>query len=336
MKIDDSILAKYYGGISYDREFIVLHYTANSGTTATARGNANYFASCDRQASAHYVVDEGDTAYKCVPENHIAYAVGGTIYPATKGAMFYGKCGNGNSISIEMVSHSDANGYYIPEKTVDNALTLVRELQARYNIPNDHVIRHYDVNGKPCPWCWTDVQGYDGERLWEAFKARLEGFEPVVDKNTEDDIETPSTTLYRVQVGAFKNRGNAEAMLEEVKALGFGAFIVSVGGLYKIQVGAFKMKANAEKYLEEIKNAGLDGFIVIASADTPLAPYLVKITANILYIREKPTKSSEAVGTVKLGGIYTIVEEQDGYGADKWGKLKSGAGWIALDYTIKI
>ena len=34
-------------------------------------------------------------------------------------------------------------------------------------------------------------------------------------------------------------------------------------------------------------------------------------------------------------GVYTIVEEADGKGATKWGRLKSGAGWISLDYVTK-
>ena len=35
-------------------------------------------------------------------------------------------------------------------------------------------------------------------------------------------------------------------------------------------------------------------------------------------------------------GVYTIVAESDGTGATKWGKLKSGAGWISLDYASKV
>ena len=35
-------------------------------------------------------------------------------------------------------------------------------------------------------------------------------------------------------------------------------------------------------------------------------------------------------------GVYTIVAESTGTGATKWGKLKSGAGWISLDYTKKV
>ena len=38
---------------------------------------------------------------------------------------------------------------------------------------------------------------------------------------------------------------------------------------------------------------------------------------------------------IKGKGIYTIVAEAAGPGATKWGKLKSGAGWISLDYATK-
>lgn len=36
-------------------------------------------------------------------------------------------------------------------------------------------------------------------------------------------------------------------------------------------------------------------------------------------------------------GVFTIVAESSGTGSTKgWGKLKSGAGWISLDYAIKV
>ena len=39
------------------------------------------------------------------------------------------------------------------------------------------------------------------------------------------------------------------------------------------------------------------------------------------------------MGTIRDQGVYTIVETADGQGDSQWGKLKSGAGWIALDYV---
>lgn len=59
--------------------------------------------------------------------------------------------------------------------------------------------------------------------------------------------------------------------------------------------------------------------------------YLVKITATKLNIRKSPSVLSGIAGTVSKGSIYTIVET-----SGKWGKLKSGAGWIHLDYTARV
>lgn len=67
---------------------------------------------------------------------------------------------------------------------------------------------------------------------------------------------------------------------------------------------------------------------------TPSAfvPYTVKVTASALNIRKGPGTSYGTNGSIKDKGVYTIVEEATGPGATKWGKLKSGAGWISLDY----
>lgn len=66
------------------------------------------------------------------------------------------------------------------------------------------------------------------------------------------------------------------------------------------------------------------------------APYLVKVTASLLNIRKGPGTNYEKTGCITDKGTYTIVGEQTGTGAKKWGRLKSGAGWIALDYTKKV
>ena len=48
------------------------------------------------------------------------------------------------------------------------AAQLGRDIMARYGIPMEHVLRHYDVTGKLCPQPLID------EDKWTAFKARLE------------------------------------------------------------------------------------------------------------------------------------------------------------------
>lgn len=66
-------------------------------------------------------------------------------------------------------------------------------------------------------------------------------------------------------------------------------------------------------------------------AQHPAGTYKVRITAHTLNVRAGAGTSYKVTTTVKKGGIYTIVEEKDG-----WGKLKSGAGWISLKYTEKV
>lgn len=65
-------------------------------------------------------------------------------------------------------------------------------------------------------------------------------------------------------------------------------------------------------------------------------PYQVRITTNSLNIRKDAGKNNVIVGKIKDGGIYTIIEEKNGQGAVKWGRLKSKKGWISLDFAEKI
>ena len=65
-----------------------------------------------------------------------------------------------------------------------------------------------------------------------------------------------------------------------------------------------------------------------------VTPYLVRVKITNLNIRKGPGTNYGATGYIQPG-IYTIVAESTGKGAAKWGKLKSGAGWISLDYATK-
>ena len=71
------------------------------------------------------------------------------------------------------------------------------------------------------------------------------------------------------------------------------------------------------------------------SSSTTFKPYVVRVKISDLNIRKGPGTNYARVGYIKPGA-YTIVQESSGSGAKKWGKLKSGAGWIALDYTTKV
>lgn len=109
----------------------------------------------------------------------------------------------------------------------------------------------------------------------------------------------------------------------------------------KSQIGAYKVLDNAKKVAD--KNPGYSVFdesgnVVYSggSTATTFTPYLVKVTTSVLNIRKGAGTSYGTNGSIRDMGVYTIVEEANGAGATKWGKLKSGAGWISLDYTKKV
>lgn len=65
--------------------------------------------------------------------------------------------------------------------------------------------------------------------------------------------------------------------------------------------------------------------------------FLVKIDVGNLNIRKGAGTNYDKVGRYLEKGVYTIVETKSGSGSKKgWGKLKSGAGWISLDYAIRL
>lgn len=108
----------------------------------------------------------------------------------------------------------------------------------------------------------------------------------------------------------------------------------------KGQVGAFKELSNAKTCAD--KNPGYFVFddagkqIYPASAPATSSSYMVKVAIPDLNIRRGPGTNYAKTGRYTGIGSFTIVEESAGQGASKWGKLKSGAGWISLDYCKRI
>ena len=71
------------------------------------------------------------------------------------------------------------------------------------------------------------------------------------------------STLYKVQVGAYSIKANADNLVNELKGKGYNPIVVTVGGLYKVQVGAYSVRANADALVRELKSKGYDAIVVI-------------------------------------------------------------------------
>lgn len=144
-----------------------------------------------------------------------------------------------------------------------------------------------------------------------------------------------------------------ELAAEVTKRLGDSSSAQNPGGstLYRVrrswddiksQLGAYSVLENAKANVDA--NPGYYAFdesgnVVYGgnSVEMPsFNPYMVKVTANVLNIRNGAGTNYSTNGAIRDYGVYTIVEESDGIGASKWGRLKSGDGWISLDFTTRV
>ena len=93
------------------------------------------------------------------------------------------------------------------------------------------------------------------------------------------------------------------------------------GDLTQKAVYDFQIKQN-------LKDDGIVGKLTMNALEKATQEIIVKVTANVLNVRSGPSVTYKIVTQIKKNQIYTIVEQQNG-----WGKLKSGIGWISMEYV---
>ena len=128
---------------------VVVHYTANPGTTAEQ--NRSYFESLaetgETHASSHFIIGISGEIIQCIPCNEVSYASNDR---------------NEDTISIECCI-ADETGKF-SNATYQSLTHLVTWLMGRYGLTTKEVIRHYDVTGKICPKYFVDYP-----EKWEDF-----------------------------------------------------------------------------------------------------------------------------------------------------------------------
>ena len=129
-------------------KWIVVHFTANDGDSDES--NARYFKNNIKKASAHYFVDD-DSVTQSVPDNYVAYSVGGDKYKNTKGPKYFNIVNNTNSLNIELCDTVKNGKNDLSAKTRANAILLIKQKAKKYGIDRNHIIRHWDITGKNCP-----------------------------------------------------------------------------------------------------------------------------------------------------------------------------------------
>lgn len=129
---------------------IVIHYTANPGSTA--QENRDYFNglqySHETEASSNFIVGIDGEIIQCVPTWEVAYASNDR---------------NSDTVSIECC-HPDESGKFT-EQTYRSLVQLTAWLCVKFDLGPEDVIRHYDVTGKICPKYFVE-----NEDAWETFR----------------------------------------------------------------------------------------------------------------------------------------------------------------------
>ena len=163
-------------------KYIVIHYTAGiTSKPGTAKSNAKYFAKETTKTSADFIIDdENIVQYNPDIKNRYCWHCGGSKYK-TKGGSLYKVCTSANSIGIEMCSTNSAKkvtnpndtNWYFTDAVIANCVELTKKLMEEYDIKADHIIRHYDVNGKPCPGVIGWNEDTNDISKWQDFIIRV-------------------------------------------------------------------------------------------------------------------------------------------------------------------
>ncbi|MCY7891698.1 N-acetylmuramoyl-L-alanine amidase [Bacillus vallismortis] len=77
--------------------------------------------------------------------------------------------------------------------------------------------------------------------------------------------KTSGSGLYKVQIGAFKVKANADSLANRAEAKGFDTIVLLKNGFYKVQIGAFSSKANADDLAARANSAGFDAIVILES-----------------------------------------------------------------------
>lgn len=187
-------------------KYIVVHYTG-SGTSAagSAKANCTYFAGGNRNASAHYFIDDATICEYAEPSAYVTWHCG-------DGKGRYGIT-NANSVGIEVCNSGGA----FSAAEISRLAWLVQKLMARFGVDAAHVVRHYDASRKRCPAYYVD-----NAAAWTALHSTITNGgsaaesedEEVTDQDKQDianlvwSVESGRTTADR----AYRNCSMLKAM----------------------------------------------------------------------------------------------------------------------------
>ena len=223
----------------------------------TAKQGCDYFATTDRECSANYVVGKDGSIGLSVEEKDRSWCSSSSS-------------NDHRAITIEVASDT-AHPYAVTDEAYNALIKLVADICKRNGIKkllwkaDKSLIGQVDEQNMTVHR-WFANKSCPGEYLYSRHSDIAAKVNALLGDSAGETAQTPTTqTLYRVQVGAYSKKANADAMLEKIKKAGFDTYMVQVDGLYKVQVGAHSKKSNADAMAAKLKASGFDTYITTKS-----------------------------------------------------------------------
>ena len=332
MKLVESILTKnpcYKAGKKITVKGLMLH-SVGCPQPSAAVFIKNWNSESYDRACVHGFIDGNDgTVYQTLPWNHRGWHGGGSS--------------NNTHIGVEMCEPAcikytggatftcsdTATAKDVAKRTYETAVELFAFLCTEYSLDpaaDGVIISHAEGykrgiasnHGDP-EHLWKQLNtGYTMDGFRQAVKAAMGTETAQPESDTASYPEKLTSGYYRVrktwkdskaQLGAYRVLANAKAKADE--NTGYSVFDNDGNVVYAPSAAKTEVKTETATF----------------------EPYRVRIGIANLNIRKGPGTNYNKTGLFTGVGVFTIVAESDGEGATKWGKLKSGSGWISLDYA---
>lgn len=270
------------------KQYLTNNPCYKAGRTITVKGLMLHSVGCPQPSAKVFINNWNKASYDRACVHGFIDANDGTVYqtlPWDRRGWHGGGSSNNTHIGVEMCE-PDCIKYTGGASFTCSDLDRAREMATRtYDAAVElfaMLCKEYGLDPLGDGVIVSHAEGYkrgiasnhgDPDHLWKGLKMpyTMDTFRQAVKAamadGSQEAEETPAPALYRVQVGAYKSRANADKQLAKVKAAGFDTYMVQVDGLYKIQTGAYAKKANAEAQLKKVKAAGFDAFITTKSGE---------------------------------------------------------------------
>lgn len=293
---------------------ITIHHMAGKLSVETC---GSVFAPISRRASSNYGIDSDGRVGMYVEEKNRAWT---SSSPEN----------DHQAITIEVSNDMMGGNWHVSDKALSKLIELCVDICKRNNIKK----LNYTGNksGNLTKHEWFANTNCPGPYLGSKFPYIANE----VNKRIMSSSSTKNSTLNSIRKGnKVKIKSNAYYYGSTKKVpkwvISKSWFVSEVKGNRAVIDKSVDLKSSIAspidiKYL--INESSLN--------DLNFKSYVVKINISNLNIRKGPGINYSRTGKFTGKGKFTIVDDSMGQGAKKWGKLKSGAGWISLDYANRI